>query len=67
MTANNSKSYLDYLNKLLDEYNNSYHHSNGKKPIDADYSSLIEEIEANPKAPKFIVGSRVRIPTFSKS
>ena len=27
MTANNSKSYLDYLNKVLYEYNNSYHRS----------------------------------------
>ena len=26
MTANDNKFYLDYLNKLLDEYNNSYHH-----------------------------------------
>ena len=30
-TSNNSKSYLDSLNKLLDEYNNTYHHSIGKK------------------------------------
>ena len=67
MTANDSKSYLDYLNKLLDEYNNSYHYSNGKTPIDADYSASTEEIEANPKAPKYIVGNRVRIPPFSKS
>ena len=26
------------MNKLLDEYNNTYHCSSGKKPIDADYS-----------------------------
>ena len=26
MTANNSKSYLRYLNKLVDQYNNTYHH-----------------------------------------
>ena len=25
MTANDSKSYLSYLNKLLDQCNNSYH------------------------------------------
>ena len=31
-----SLSYLDYLDKLLDEYNNTYHGSVGKKPIDAN-------------------------------
>ena len=31
MTANNSKSYLAYLNKLFDQYNNTYHHSIHKK------------------------------------
>ena len=32
MAADDSKSYLFYLNKLVDEYNNSYHYSIGKKP-----------------------------------
>ena len=27
MTVNDSKSYLDYLNKLVDQYNNTYHNS----------------------------------------
>ena len=27
MTANDNKSYLSYLNKLVDQYNNTYHHS----------------------------------------
>ena len=40
MTANDSKSYLPYLNKLVDHYNNTYHHSIDKKPINADYSAL---------------------------
>ena len=40
MTA---KSYLGYLNKLGDEYNNNYHRSIGKKPIDANYSALTEK------------------------
>ena len=58
MIANDSKSYLGYLNKLVDEYNNTYHHSIKKKPIDADYSALSEEIDMNPKAPKFKVGDQ---------
>ena len=40
MTANNTKSYLNYLNKLIDEYNNTYHGSVGKKSIQAYYSVL---------------------------
>ena len=30
MTANDSKFYISYLNKLVDQYNNTYHHSIGK-------------------------------------
>ena len=31
MTVHNSRSYLDYLNKLIDEYNNTYRRSIAKK------------------------------------
>ena len=48
------------MNKLVDQYNNTYHHSIGKKPINADYSALNEKIETNLKAPKFKVNNRVR-------
>ena len=52
MTADDSKSYVSHLNKLVDQYNNSYHHSINKKSINADYSTLTEKIETNLKAPK---------------
>ena len=48
------------MNKLVDEYNNTYQYCISKKPIDADYSALTEETETNPKAPKFKVGDRFR-------
>ena len=48
MTGNDRKSYFGYLNKLVDEYKNSYHYSIDKKPIYANYS---EEIETNLKSP----------------
>ena len=64
MTANDSKSYLSYLNKLVDQYNNTYHHSINKKPINADYSALTEKIETNLKAPKFKVNSSIRITRY---
>ena len=53
MTANHSRSYLPYLNKLVDQYNNPYHHSINKKPINADYSASSEKVETDPKAPKY--------------
>ena len=61
MTTNDSKSYLPYLNKLVDQYNNTYHHSFDRKSVNADYSVLTEEIETNPKVPKFKVSDRARI------
>ena len=61
MTANDSKSYLGYLNTLIDKYNNTYHISIGKKLICADYSALTEEIELIHEVPKFKIGDRVKI------
>ena len=61
LTANDSKSYLPYLNELVDQYNNTDHHSINKKPINVDYFAFTEKIETNHKAPKFEVHDRVRI------
>ena len=36
MTANDSKSYLRYLNRLVDQYNKTFHHSVNKKLVNAD-------------------------------
>ena len=58
MTDNDSKSYLIYSNKVEDQYNNTYHHSINKKPINADYSALTENIEINPKSK---VNDKVRL------
>ena len=70
MTANDSKSYLPYFDKLVDQGNNTFRHSINKNSINADYSALTETIEANLKAPKFKINDRVRITkhinTFSK-
>ena len=64
ITANYTKSYLDYLNNLVDEYNNTYHCYIGKKPIHADHSVLTGEIESRHKRPRFKVGDRVRITKY---
>ena len=65
MTANDSKSYLLDLNKLVDQCNNTCHHSINKNPIiNTDYSALTEKIETNHKAPKFKVNDRARITKY---
>ena len=53
------------MNKLVDQYNNTYHHSINKKAINTDYSALTEKIEANSKAPKFKLNDRVRITKYT--
>ena len=63
-TANNSKSYLAYLGKLVDQCKNTYHHSINKKPITTDYFALTEKIETNLKAPRFKVSVRVRVTKY---
>ena len=52
------------MNISVDQYNNTYHHSTGKKPIDINYSALTEKIVTNFKAPKSKVNDRVRITKY---
>ena len=52
MTVYSSKSYLAYLNGLID-HNNTHHHSINTKPFNAEYTDLTEKINTNIKTPKF--------------
>ena len=52
------------MNKLVDQYKNTYYHSIKKKPINADYSALTDKTETNSKAPKFTVNDRVVITNY---
>ena len=52
------------MNKLVDQYNNTYHHSINKKPVNADYSALNKEIDTNLKVPKFKMNDRVIITKY---
>ena len=51
MTANDNKSYLPYLNKLVDQYNKTYHHFVHKKLLNADYSASTVIIQTILKTP----------------
>ena len=64
ITASDSKSYLSYLNNLVDEYNNTYHRSINKKPINPGDFTVKEKIEPNIKACKFKVFDRARITKY---
>ena len=64
MATNDSKYYLSYFNNLVDQCNNTYHHSINKKPINVDCSALTEKIETNPKSPKYKVNYRVRVTKY---
>ena len=55
---------FELVDKLVDQYNNTYHHSISKKSINADYSALTEKIEMNPKDPKFKINGRVRVTKY---
>ena len=44
ITANDSRSYLSYLDDLVDQNNNTFHHSINHKHINANYSALAEKL-----------------------
>ena len=52
------------MNKLVYQYNNTYHHSINKRPIKTDYSAFTENIVTGLKASKFEVNDRVRITKY---
>ena len=52
------------MNKLVDEYNNTYYHLVCKTSIDTYYFALTKEIETNLKASKLKVGDRVKITKY---
>ena len=48
------------MNKLVDQYNNTYPYSIIKKPFNVDYSALTEKSETHSRAPTFKVNDKVR-------
>ena len=62
MTAISKNVYFDFLDDIVDEYNNIYHRTIKMKPMDFgdDFSAEYNE-ESNEKDPKFKVGNHVKI------
>ena len=62
MTSVSKNVYIDKLDDIVDEYNNTYHRTIKMKPIDVKDNTYIDfEKEVNDKDPKFKVGDHVRI------
>ena len=69
--ASISKSvYIDKLDDIVNEYNNTYHRTIKMKPVDVKDNTYIDSMELHStelhsnKDPKFKVGDHVRIPKY---
>ena len=62
MTAISKNVYIDKLDDIVNEYNNTYHKTIKIKPVDVKDNVYIDfEKEVNDKDPKFKVSNHVRI------
>ena len=65
MTAISKNVYIDKLDDIVDEYNNTYHKTIKMKPIDVKDNAYIDlEKEVNNKDPKLKVGDYVGISKY---
>ena len=65
MTSISKNVYIDKLDAIVDEYNNTYHTTIKMKPIDVKGNTYINTSkEINNEDPKFKVGDRVRISKY---
>ena len=70
MSAISKNVYIDKLDYIVNEYNNTYHRTIKMKPVDVKNNTYIDsmelhsEKEVNDKDPKFKVGDHVRISKY---
>ena len=65
MTSVSQNVYIDKLDDIVKEYNNTYHTSIKMKPVDVKDNAYIDfKKEINNKDPKFKVGDHVRISKY---
>ena len=65
MTSISKNMYIDKLDDIVNEYNNTYHTTIKMKPIDVKDNTYINtDKKINNKDPKFKVGDRVRISKY---
>ena len=65
MTSVSKNVYINKLDDIVGEYNNTYHRTIRMKPVDVKDNSYIDfKKEFNNKDPKFKVGDHVRISKY---
>ena len=65
MTLRSKNVYIDKLDYIVNEYNNTYHRTIKMKPIDVKDNTYIDfGKEVNDNDPKFKVGDHVRISKY---
>ena len=65
MTAISKNVYIDKLDDIVNEYNNTYHRTIKVKPVDVKDNTYIDfEKEVNNKDPKLKVGDHVKISKY---
>ena len=65
MTSISKYVYIDKLDDIVGEYNNTYHRTIKMKPVDVKDNTYIDfKKEVNDKDPKFKVGDHVRISKY---
>ena len=66
MTSISKNVYIDKLNDIVNEYNNTYHRTIKMKPVDVKDNTYIDfKKEVNDKDPKFKVDNHVRISKYT--
>ena len=65
MTSVSKNVYIDKLDDIVGEYNNTYHKTIKMKPVDVKDNAYIDtKKEVNYKDPKFKIGDHVRISKY---
>ena len=65
MTSISDNVYIDKLDDIVNEYNNTYHRVIKMRPVDVKDNTYIDSMQcSNDKDPKFKVGGHVRISKY---
>ena len=68
MTSVSKNEYVDKLDNIVDEYNNTCHRTIKMKPVDVKGNTYIDfEKEVNDEDPKFKIGDHVKISKYKNT
>ena len=68
MTSISKNVYIDKLDDIVNEYNNTYHRTIKIKPVDVNSGNYVEyNVNSNDEDPKFLVGDNVRTTKYNNN